>query len=162
MAQAMGSYCVSGSFSGLRASAVAALTADSKSTANPIRAISRRGQRPGVIDLLRWRPVSSWGRASSVAREGPDVGDIGHLVGVAVDHRTVLGARHRDELGPEAHRELRGLAALLGGGEVGAVDGDEAGLDRLALLLALFDRVLEAIIDLFASRLLSCLRSPAA
>ena len=73
-----------------------------------------------------------------------------------------LVARHRDELRHEAHRHLRGLAALLGGGDVGAVDRDEARLDRLAALLALLDRGLEAVIDLFAEQALELRRSPSA
>ena len=40
---------------------------------------------------------------------------------------------------------------------VGAVDRDEAGLDRLAVLLALLDRGLEAVIDLFAEQALELL-----
>ena len=134
----IGSYCVSGSFSGSRAERGVALRhgqdrqQSGARDADPCNA-SKAGRR-----ARRHCPASvatsfQFGIArADVAREGPDVGDVGHLVGVAVDHRAVLGARHRDQLRPEAHRDLRGLAALLGGDEVGAVDRDEAGLDRLA------------------------------
>ena len=65
-----------------------------------------------------------------------------------------LVAGHRDELRDEAHRDLRGLAAQLGAGDVGLSIDDEARLDRLALALALADRGLEAVIDLARQQIL--------
>ena len=104
---------------------------------------------PAVIALLRWRPVSSWDRATTTSRAN---------VQTSVTSVTLSGlpsitapdavARHRDELRHETHGDLRGLAARLGGDDVGAVDRDEARLDRLAALLALLDRGFEAVVDL--------------
>src|SRR5664279_4008751 len=46
-----------------------------------------------------------------IAGECPDVGDVDHLLGIAVDHVAVLVARRRHQLGVEAHGQLRGAPA---------------------------------------------------
>src|ERR1035438_10772401 len=80
-----------------------------------------------------------------IAGECPDVSDVDHLLGIAVDHVAVLVARRRHQLGVEAHGQLRSAPAQLGGGDLGAVDGDETALHRLAALLALGDGGLAAV-----------------
>src|SRR5664279_6419146 len=57
-----------------------------------------------------------------VAGESPHVGDVGDLLGIAVDDIAFLVARHRDELGLETHRRLDIAAAYFRGGDLGIVD----------------------------------------
>src|SRR5664279_4256219 len=89
-----------------------------------------------------------------IAGECPDVGDVGHLLGIAVDHVAVLVARHRYQLALEAHGQLRGASAKFGGSDLGIVDGDETALHRLAALLALTDGGLESLIDFARQQIL--------
>ena len=89
-----------------------------------------------------------------VAGEGPHVGDVGDLLGIAVDDVAVLVARHRHQLGLEAHGHLDIAAAHFGGGDLGIVDRHETALHRLAALLALGDGGLEAVIDLARQQIL--------
>ena len=49
-----------------------------------------------------------------VARERPDIGDVGDLFGVAVDHGAVAVARRGNQLRDEADGDLRRAFALLG------------------------------------------------
>src|ERR1700687_569955 len=89
-----------------------------------------------------------------IAGECPYVGDVGHLLGIAVDHVAVLVARRRHQLGVEAPGQLRGAPAQLGGGDLGVIDGDETALHCLAALLALGDGGLEAVTDFARQQIL--------
>src|SRR5665647_2467718 len=82
-----------------------------------------------------------------VAREGPHVGDVGDLLGIAVDDVAGFVARRRHQLGLEADRHLNGAAARFGGGDLGIVDRHETAFHGVAAFFALGDRGLEAVID---------------
>src|SRR5690348_64908 len=116
----------------LRASETAAVSASPSVRAGGVLncAPRRSGARVGRHEL----PVGIARR--DVARKGPDVSDVGDLVGIAVDHVAGLVARHRDELGHEPDRELRGAIAQLSGRDVTRVDRHEARLGGLAAGLA--------------------------
>src|SRR5215470_7554724 len=49
-----------------------------------------------------------WVLGSYLAGEGPDVGDLTHLLGVAFNHLAISIARHRDQLAHELHRNVSG------------------------------------------------------
>src|SRR5262245_41763061 len=83
-----------------------------------------------------------------IAGEGPDVGNVGNLVRVAVDDIAGLIAGDRDHLRDKAHGELRGSVTRFGADELGLVDRDEARLRLLLGLLSFLDRGIEALIDL--------------
>jgi len=78
----------SGSFSGLRASAgaplaIASVTPRRRSWQDSSNAAPQTCRRHCPAS---WRPASSWIARADVAREGPDVGDVGHCIRIAVDH----------------------------------------------------------------------------
>src|SRR5262245_20659935 len=63
-----------------------------------------------------------------VERERPYVGDLGHLVRIALDDGTVAVPRHRHELRHEADGHLRGASTHLRPDDLGGIDRHEAGL----------------------------------
>ena len=87
-----GSYCASGIFSGLRACGRrgAAPGRAARSAAPPIRPVLRcSASVPTSLPGFGGDQFPVGIARADVAREGPDVGDVGHLVGIAVDHRAV-------------------------------------------------------------------------
>ena len=75
-----------------------------------------------------------------VAREGPDIGDLGRMARVSLDHIAVLVARDVDLLGNEFDGHEGGAAVHLRLEDVHRLDPDERGLVGLPGVLARLDR----------------------
>src|ERR1051325_6962576 len=95
-----------------------------------------------------------WIPRTDVTCEGPDVGDVGHLFGIAVNHFAVFVTCHRNKFGLKPYGHLRIASAQLGGRDIRIVDRYEAALYCLATLFTLCDRALKAIIDLTSKKIL--------
>src|SRR5262245_53452068 len=129
-----------------RESALAGNSANSSAISQPAAARVRKPCRSAGAAGANQFPVRVAG--CGVAGERPDIGDIGDLVGIAIDDGAVLVAGHGDHLRHKANGDLRGAVWRFGGDNLGLVDRHEARLGLLVMLLAVADYGLEAFIDL--------------
>src|SRR6478752_9206253 len=89
-----------------------------------------------------------------VASKCPDVRNVGHALGVAINDIAILVARYSDELGLEPHGHLRVTPAQFGRGNIRVVDGHEPALHRFTALLAFTDGTLKAVINFACEQIL--------
>src|SRR5215831_7513145 len=83
----------------------------------------------------------------NVASEGPDVRNVGHPLGIAINHIAILVARHRHELGLESHSYLCVSSTQFRTCYICVVDGYKPALHRFTAFFAFADSALEPVIN---------------
>src|SRR5262245_38551819 len=89
-----------------------------------------------------------------VACECPNIGDVSHAFGVAVNDVAILVACHRYELGLETDSDLRVAPAYFGAGDIGIVDRHKTAFNSFAAFLTFADCAFKTIVYFAAKQIL--------